>query len=71
MGPSWSRRWLAAENLMLAAHAMGLGTCVIGSAVPALNTPKSKAELNIPSECTAIADHRRRAERPRADLASK
>jgi nitroreductase len=47
--------WLGAENLMLAAHAMGLGTCVIGSAVPALNTPESKAELNIPSECTAIA----------------
>src|SRR5690606_20674111 len=27
--------WLAAQNLMLAAYAMGLGTCVIGSAVPA------------------------------------
>ena len=25
--------WLAAENLMLAAYAIGLGTCVIGSAV--------------------------------------
>ncbi|MFX8160667.1 nitroreductase family protein, partial [Acinetobacter baumannii] len=29
--------WLAAENLMLAACAMGLGTCVIGLAVAALN----------------------------------
>jgi nitroreductase len=47
--------WLAAENLMLAAYAMGLGTCVIGSAVPALNTPEIKADLKIPSECTAIA----------------
>jgi len=47
--------WLAAENLMIAAYAMGLGTCVIGSAVPALNTRESKAELNIPPECTAIA----------------
>jgi len=25
--------WLAAENLMLAAYAIGLGSCVIGSAV--------------------------------------
>ena len=31
--------WLAAENLMLAACALGLGTCCIGAAVPALNTP--------------------------------
>ncbi|MGE5218566.1 MAG: nitroreductase family protein, partial [Chloroflexota bacterium] len=30
--------WLAAENLMLAAYSMGLGSCVIGFAVPALNT---------------------------------
>ena len=30
--------WLAAENLMLAACALGLGTCCIGSAVPALNS---------------------------------
>jgi nitroreductase len=47
--------WLAAENLMLAACSMGLGTCVIGFAVPALNTPEIKAELGIPAECTAIA----------------
>ncbi len=31
--------WLAAENLMLAACALGLGTCCIGSAVVALSTP--------------------------------
>jgi nitroreductase len=47
--------WLAAENLLLAAHAMGLGSCVIGFAVPALNTPEIKAELGIPADCTAIA----------------
>ncbi len=47
--------WLAAENLMLAACANGLGACVIGFAVPALNTPEWKAELKIPAEMTAIA----------------
>jgi len=47
--------WLAAENLMLAARAMGLGSCVIGFAVPALNAPEIKAELGIPAECSAIA----------------
>jgi nitroreductase len=47
--------WLAAENLMLAARSIGLGSCVIGFAVPALNTPEIKAELRIPPECTAIA----------------
>jgi nitroreductase len=47
--------WLAAENLMLAAYAMGLGTCVIGSALLALNTPEVKAELGIPAELNAFA----------------
>ena len=47
--------WLAAENLVLAACAMGLGTCVIGSAVPALNTPEVKAEVGIPAEFSAVA----------------
>ena len=47
--------WLAAENLMLAACALGLGTCVIGSAVGGLNTPQLKARLGIPEEMTAIA----------------
>ena len=47
--------WLAAENLMLAASAIGLGTCVIGSAVAALNIHKTKAELGIPDEYSAIA----------------
>ncbi len=47
--------WLAAENLMLAASAIGLGTCVIGSAVAALNIHKTKTELGIPDEYSAIA----------------
>jgi nitroreductase len=47
--------WLAAENLMLAACAMGLGTCCIGFAIPALNTPAVKQELGIPAEVTAVA----------------
>jgi nitroreductase len=34
--------WLAAENLMLAACAAGLGTCPVGLAVEALNTPHWK-----------------------------
>jgi len=46
--------WLAAENLMLAACSMGLGTCVIGSALPALNTPDVKAEIGIPAEFSAV-----------------
>jgi nitroreductase len=47
--------WLAAENLMLAACAMGLGTCCIGFAVPVLNAPDVKRELGIPAEVTAVA----------------
>lgn len=47
--------WLAAENLMLAACAQGLGTCVIGSALAALNLPDVKAELGISAEFSAIA----------------
>jgi nitroreductase len=47
--------WLAAENLMLAACSMGLGTCVIGLAVAALNTPEWKKEFGIAAEMTAYA----------------
>jgi nitroreductase/cold shock CspA family protein len=38
---------LAAQNLMLAAHAIGLGTCPIGFARPWLRLPETKKELNI------------------------
>ena len=47
--------WLAAENLMLAACALGLGSCIIGSSVGALNMPEVKAELGIPGEFNAVA----------------
>lgn len=47
--------WLAAENLMLAACAMGLGTCVIGSALSTLNTPETKVLLNIPERFCVVA----------------
>ena len=47
--------WLAAENLMLAATALGLGTCCIGSAVEALSHPAVRAELGIPSDYTVVA----------------
>jgi nitroreductase len=47
--------WLAAGNLMLAACALGLGTCCVGSAVPALNSPDTKSELGIPSDVEIIA----------------
>jgi nitroreductase len=47
--------WLAAANLMLAACALGLGTCCIGSAVAALNSPDTKAELNLPDDLELVA----------------
>jgi nitroreductase len=46
--------WLAAENLMLAACAAGMGTCCIGFAVPVLNAPDVKTELGIPADVRAI-----------------
>jgi nitroreductase len=47
--------WLAAENLMLAAHALGLGSCCIGFAVPLLNSAEVKRELKIPVDVLAVA----------------
>ena len=47
--------WLAAENLILAAQAMGLATCVIGSAISSLNTEAVRNELGIPMQTTAVA----------------
>lgn len=47
--------WLAAQNLMLAACAEGLGTCVIGFALSALNQPDVKGELGIPPDMSAVA----------------
>jgi nitroreductase len=47
--------WLSAQNMMLAAYAAGLGSCVIGFAVAALNTPEWKKELDIPMKMIAHA----------------
>jgi nitroreductase len=46
---------LAAENLMLAARAAGLGTCWIGFAQGWLGTPEGKAALNLPSAYKPVA----------------
>lgn len=46
---------LAAQNVMLLAHSLGLGSCWIGFAEPLLNLPAVKKELNIPEEYSAIA----------------
>lgn len=47
--------WLAAQNLMLAAYAAGLGTCVIGFAVQVLNLAATKERLGIPSDMQVFA----------------
>lgn len=47
--------WLAAENMMLAACAMGLGSCVIGCALPALNDQDVRKMLNIPDGYSVIS----------------
>src|SRR5579871_2074670 len=45
---------LAAQNLLLAAHGMGLGTCPIGFVRPWLELPTIKAELRIPVNYSAV-----------------
>ena len=47
--------WLSAENMMLAAYAAGLGSCVIGFAVAALNTEEWTKELQVPAGMIAHA----------------
>lgn len=47
--------WLAAENLMLAACAWGIGSCVIGSSLAALEIPEVKSTIGIPPEYRPIA----------------
>ena len=46
---------LAAENLMLAAHAVGLGTCWIGFAQPWLKTPEGKRAVELDPNYIPIA----------------
>ena len=45
---------LAAENLMLAAYGLGLGTCPIGYARPWFDLPETKRELDIPDHYSAV-----------------
>ncbi len=45
---------LAAQNLMLAAHAMGLGTCPIGFARQWLNQARIRRELGIPDDYVPV-----------------
>lgn len=47
--------WLAAENLMLAATAMGLGSCCVGSAVPVLSSSETRSALEIPDDVQVVA----------------
>jgi nitroreductase len=46
---------LAAENLMLAAYAAGLGSCWIGFAQGFLNTPNGKTLAGLPAACVPVA----------------
>jgi len=47
---------LATQNMLLAAHSMGLGSCLIGMAVEAMNRDRSvKASLGIPDQETVYA----------------
>jgi nitroreductase len=46
---------LAAENLMLAAHADGLGSCWVGFAQSFVNTPEGKTMLGLPEAWVPIA----------------
>jgi nitroreductase len=45
---------LAAENLMLAAYGMGLGTCPIGFARPWFDLIETKRELDVPEHYSAV-----------------
>jgi len=45
---------LAGQNLMLAAHGLGLGSCVIGLARQALDEPEFRRELGVPDDHHAV-----------------
>jgi nitroreductase len=45
----------AAQNMLIAAHASGLGTCWVGSPLPWLNCPAVAEELRLPSGFTVAA----------------
>lgn len=41
---------MAAQNMMLAAYSLGIGSCWIGTAVALANEPKTKEELGVPDD---------------------
>jgi nitroreductase len=41
---------MAAQNMMLAAYTLGIGSCWIGTAVALANDPKFKKELGVPDD---------------------
>jgi nitroreductase len=45
----------AGQNLMLSAHARGLGTCWVGSPMPWLRDPATRATLRVPADYTPHA----------------
>jgi len=45
----------AGQNLMLSAHARGLGTCWVGSPMLWLSAPEVRTELQIPSALMPVA----------------
>ncbi len=45
----------AGQNLMLSAHARGLGTCWVGSPMLWITTPEVRAELKTPEKLTPVA----------------
>jgi nitroreductase len=44
----------AGQNLMLSAHARGLGTCWVGSPMLWITSPEVRSELNIPPNLTPV-----------------
>ena len=47
--------WMAAENVMLAASALGLGSGCVGAAAAALNSLEMRRDLGIPPVVNAVA----------------
>lgn len=45
---------IAIENMCLAAHSLGLGTCIIGMVRDTLNDPELRAALKVPDDHTPI-----------------
>jgi nitroreductase len=47
--------WLAAQNIMLAATAMGFGTCLAGKSIPVMDTPPARALLAMEADVKPVA----------------